>query len=230
MHKITIAIDGYSSCGKSSTAKKVAKKLGYTYLDSGAMYRAVTLYFINNHISLTNPKEIERALSNIHIDFRLNDLGVTDTYLNGLIVESEIRKLYVADLVSEVSSIKEVRLAMVDQQRKMGKRKGIVMDGRDIGTVVFPNAELKIFMTADPLIRAQRRQMELLEKGEMIELDEILTNLQKRDLIDTTRKESPLIKALDAKEIDTSFMTLDEQIDMVCVLADMSLSKTSTAN
>lgn len=230
MHKITIAIDGYSSCGKSSTAKKVAKKLGYTYLDSGAMYRAVTLYFINNHISLTNPKEIERALSNIHIDFRLNDLGVTDTYLNGLIVESEIRKLYVADLVSEVSSIKEVRLAMVDQQRKMGKRKGIVMDGRDIGTVVFPNAELKIFMTADPLIRAQRRQMELLEKGEMIELDEILTNLQKRDLIDTTRKESPLIKAQDAKEIDTSFMTLDEQIDMVCVLADMSLSKTSTAN
>jgi CMP/dCMP kinase len=230
MHKITIAIDGYSSCGKSSTAKKVAKKLGYTYLDSGAMYRAVTLYFINNHISLTNPKEIERALSNIHIDFRLNDLGVTDTYLNGLIVESEIRKLYVADFVSEVSSIKEVRLAMVDQQRKMGKRKGIVMDGRDIGTVVFPNAELKIFMTADPLIRAQRRQMELLEKGEMIELDEILTNLQKRDLIDTTRKESPLIKAQDAKEIDTSFMTLDEQIEMVCVLADMSLSKTSTAN
>jgi cytidylate kinase len=166
MPKIIVAIDGYSSCGKSTTAKLVARQLNYPYIDTGAMYRAVTLYFIQNHISLTNPKEIENALSKVHISFRRHpELGRNDTYLNGLNVEDEIRKMYVSEQVSEVSAIAEVRHALVAQQQRMGKTKGIVMDGRDIGTVVFPQAELKIFMTADPHIRAQRRQLELMEKG-----------------------------------------------------------------
>ncbi|MCP9748998.1 (d)CMP kinase [Lacihabitans sp. CS3-21] len=225
MSKIIIAIDGYSSCGKSTTAKKAAASMGYSYIDTGAMYRAVTLYFIQNHVSLSNSKEVETALNNITIEFRINAVGQNQTYLNGLNVEDEIRKLYVADKVSEVSAIAAVRHAMVDQQRKMGKKKGFVMDGRDIGTVVFPDAELKIFMTADPFIRAHRRQIELMTKGEVLDLEDILENIKKRDVIDTTRTESPLKKAEDAVVIDTTFMTLDEQVDQVILMADMVVLK-----
>ena len=161
MQKITIAVDGYSSCGKSTTAKKVAARLGYSYIDTGAMYRAVTLYFHQHLVTLTNEKEVAKALDNIQIEFRRNpNDGRNETFLNGLNVEDEIRKLYIANQVSEVSAIAQVRHAMVAQQRKMGKKKGVVMDGRDIGTVVFPDAELKSFMTADPIIRANRRQIE----------------------------------------------------------------------
>lgn len=225
MHRIIIAIDGYSSCGKSTTAKKVATRLGYTYIDTGAMYRAVTLYFINNHITLTNPKEVSRALDNISIEFRRNEAGEGITYLNGMNVESEIRKLYVANKVSEVSAIAEVRHALVAQQREMGAKKGVVMDGRDIGTVVFPDAHLKVFMTADSVIRAERRQKELFEKGEVVTLNEILDNIKKRDFIDTTRKESPLRQAPDATLIDTSYMTFGEQIAAVCLLADQTIAR-----
>lgn len=225
MAKIIIAVDGYSSCGKSTTAKQVAKHLGYAYIDTGAMYRAVTLYFLQNHISLSNIHEISKGLDNIHIEFRRNDAGQNQTFLNGLNVEDEIRKLYVANSVSEVSAIAEVRHAMVDLQRKMGKKKGFIMDGRDIGTVVFPQADLKVFMTADPLVRAYRRQIELLEKGEILEFEEIIKNIEKRDIIDTTRAESPLRQAPDAILIDTTNMTLDEQIDQITILADLVISK-----
>jgi cytidylate kinase len=224
MPKIIVAVDGYSSCGKSSTAKLVAEKLGYNYIDTGAMYRAVTLYFIQNHVSLNSPIEVADALGKIEIEFRQNALLKSDTYLNGLNVEDEIRKLYVADKVSEVAANKEVRQAMVRQQQKMGKRKGYVLDGRDIGTVVFPDAELKIFMTADKLVRAQRRQAELLEKGEVLDLEEIIKNLEKRDLIDTTREEGPLKMADGANVVDTTFMTLDEQVEQVVLWADTLIS------
>jgi CMP/dCMP kinase len=227
MSKIIIAIDGYSSCGKSTTAKQVAAHLGYGYIDTGAMYRAVTLYFIQNHVSCTNPNEVSKALSEITIEFRLDENQKNNTYLNGLNVEDEIRKLYVANRVSEVSAVAEVRHAMVDQQRKMGKKRGFVMDGRDIGTVVFPDAELKVFMTADPLVRGQRRQIELMEKGDLLDLEEIMQNLKKRDLIDTTRTESPLKQAEDAEVIDTTYMTLDEQIDQVCILASYAIAETT---
>lgn len=227
MSKIIIAIDGYSSCGKSTTAKQVAAHLGYGYIDTGAMYRAVTLYFIQNHVSCTNPNEVSKALSEITIEFRLDENQKNNTYLNGLNVEEEIRKLYVANRVSEVSAVAEVRHAMVDQQRKMGKKRGFVMDGRDIGTVVFPDAELKVFMTADPLVRGQRRQIELMEKGDLLDLEEIMQNLKKRDLIDTTRTESPLKQAEDAEVIDTTYMTLDEQIDQVCILASYAIAETT---
>lgn len=226
MPKIIIAVDGYSSCGKSTTAKGVAAYLGYAYIDTGAMYRAVTLYFHTNHVSLTNPKEISKALENIKIDFRRNpETGRNETYLNGLNVEDEIRKLYIANWVSEVSAVSDVRRAMVAQQQRMGKTRGVVMDGRDIGTVVFPDAELKVFMTAEPEIRAERRQVELLAKGEMLDLDDILQNIKKRDHIDTTRNDSPLRQASDAIPVDTSFMTLDEQIDLVTQLADERISR-----
>lgn len=225
MHNIIIAIDGYSSCGKSTTAKQVAKNLGYTYIDTGAMYRAVTLYFINNRVTLTNPKDVSKALDNIMIEFRRDEEGAGITYLNGLNVEKEIRKMYVANKVSEVSAIAEVRHSLVAQQRVMGAKKGVVMDGRDIGTVVFPDAHLKVFMTADPVIRAERRQKELFEKGEIATLDEILENIKKRDFIDTTRTESPLRQAPDAVLIDTSYMTFGEQIAAVCLLADQAVAR-----
>lgn len=213
--KIVIAIDGYSACGKSTTAKEVARILGYRYIDSGAMYRAVTLYFLNNHISLSNPKEIARALSQIHISFKVNSKGNSETYLNNLNVEKEIRKMRVSEHVSPVSALKDVRVAMVDQQRRMGKEKAIVMDGRDIGTVVFPNAELKFFMTADMIVRAIRRQKELLESDRLVDLDNVIENITQRDKIDTTRKESPLRQASDAITIDTTHITIDEQVDEV---------------
>ncbi|WP_338874815.1 (d)CMP kinase [Spirosoma sp. SC4-14] len=226
MPKIVIAIDGYSSCGKSTTAKAVAAKMGYGYIDTGAMYRAVTLFFIQERIAFTNQKEVELALERIHITFNYsNQTGKNQTCLNGLNVEDEIRTMHISNLVSEVSAIPEVRWAMVAQQQKMGRRRGVVMDGRDIGTTVFPDAEVKVFMTAETYIRAQRRQQELLAKGELVNMDEIIKNIEKRDLIDTTRSESPLVKAADATLLDTSHMTIEEQVDWVIELADRRLAE-----
>lgn len=219
MRKITIAIDGYSACGKSTTAKEVAAILGYHYIDSGAMYRAVTLFFLDNHISLTNPKEIQKALTQIQLSFHLNSHSSSDIFMNGISVEKKIRKMRISENVSQVSTIKEVRHAMVSQQRKWGKDKGIVMDGRDIGSIVFPDAELKLFLTADIQVRAYRRQQELLEKDQLVDLDTILSNLTDRDRIDSTRKESPLVKAKDAIGLDTTHITIDEQVDEVVRMA-----------
>jgi CMP/dCMP kinase len=219
LKKIVIAIDGYSACGKSTTAKQVAGVLGYRYIDTGAMYRAVTLYFLNHHISLTNPKEVAKALQQITITFNVNSKNVSETYLNGLNIENEIRRMRISENVSQVSTVKDVRVFLVEQQRRMGKEKGIVMDGRDIGTVVFPNADLKVFMTADILVRAFRRQRELLERKSMVDLDEVVDNLIQRDRIDTTRLESPLKQADDALVIDTTHITVDEQVDEVVRLA-----------
>ena len=216
MKKIVVAIDGYSSCGKSTTAKLVAQELHYAYIDTGAMYRAVTLYFLEHYIDFTNLKKINQALEDIHITFARNTRSQrNEVFLNGLNVEDEIRKMYISDQVSEVSVISEVRHAMVAQQQKMGKRRGVVMDGRDIGTTVFPDAEVKVFMTADVYIRAKRRQQELLEKNQLVPIDTIVENLKKRDLIDSTRKESPLVRAEDAAELDTTHITIDEQVDFV---------------
>lgn len=220
MKKIVIAVDGYSACGKSSTAKEVASRLGYIYIDTGAMYRAVTLFFLRNYINLDNPKDVERALEGINVSFIPDaHTGINETYLNGLNVEKEIRSMEVSGKVSEVSAIPAVRKAMVEQQRKLGKTKAVVMDGRDIGTFVFPDAELKVFMTADFDVRATRRQQELLEKGEMIEFEVVKKNLQHRDTIDTTRSESPLKKAGDAHVIDTTALTMEEQIEQIVQLA-----------
>jgi len=216
MKKIIVALDGYSSCGKSSTAKKVAAALSYVFIDSGAMYRAVALYFVRNQIDLNNLDQVKAALNEIEISFQFNsERQASDTFLNGENVEAEIRKMYISELVSSVSSIPEVRHAMVAQQQKMGEKKGIVMDGRDIGTVVFPNAEVKIFMHAEPLIRAQRRQLELAAKGENIPIAEILENLKKRDLADSTRSEGPLKRATDAIDLDTSYCTMENQVKFV---------------
>ena len=219
LRKIVIAIDGYSACGKSSTAKAVANVLGYRYIDTGAMYRAVTLYFMEHHIALTNPKEITKALQQITISFMVNSKRLTETYLNGLNVEKAIRSMRISEQVSQVSAIKEVRNAMVEHQRKMGKDKAVVMDGRDIGTVVFPQAELKLFMTADLLVRAFRRQKELLDKDRLVDLDDVISNILQRDQIDTTRTESPLRQAENAVLIDTTHITLEEQVDEVVRLA-----------
>ena len=225
MSRIVIAIDGYSSCGKSTTAKAVAARLGYTYLDTGAMYRAVSLYFIQQRIALTNPNEVQHALNHIQISFTHNPkTNRSDTCLNGINVEDEIRRMYISNMVSEVSAIASVRRAMVAQQQRMGKRRGVVMDGRDIGTTVFPDAEVKVFMTADTYIRAKRRQRELLDKGELVNLDEIIQNIEKRDHIDTTRAESPLVQAADARFLDTSYMTVDEQVDWVIHYADQRVA------
>ena len=215
LKKIVIAIDGYSACGKSTTAKQVASILGYRYIDTGAMYRAVTLHFLDHHVALTNPKEVTRALQQIHITFKVNSKNISETFLNGLNVEKEIRKMRISENVSQVSTLKEVRQTLVEQQRRMGKEKGVVMDGRDIGTVVFPNAELKLFMTAEVLVRAFRRQRELLQRGQLVDLDDVIENLLHRDKIDTGREESPLRQADDAIVIDTTHITIDEQVDEV---------------
>ncbi len=216
MPKIIVAIDGYSACGKSTTARMVAQALQYSYVDSGAMYRAVTLYFIRKLIDPTNPKHVALALSQIEIGFRHNPLsGNSDTILNNENIEDEIRTMAVSNKVSEVAALPEVRKAMVAQQQKMGKKKGIVMDGRDIGTTVFPNAELKVFMTATMEIRAYRRQQELLAKDQLVSLTEIEHNLSERDRIDTTRNDSPLRKADDAIVIDNTHLTIEEQVEIV---------------
>ncbi len=216
---IVIAIDGFSSCGKSTFAKQIAKKLNYLFVDSGAMYRAVTLAFIKHNIiekgKVDSVKYLD-TLSKIDVGFAFNDAkGLFEVTLDGVVVENEIRKPEVANLVSVVAAIPEVRERMVELQRKLGEKKGIVMDGRDIGTVVFPNAELKIFMTADPVIRAERRLKELLEKGINITLDEVLANIKERDHLDQTRDVSPLQKAHDAIVLDNSHMTVEEQMNWV---------------
>ncbi len=219
LRKIVIAIDGYSACGKSSTAKEVSNILGYRYIDTGAMYRAVTLFFLEQHVAITNPKEIVRVLEHIHISFKVNSKNKSETYLNGLNVEKEIRSMRVSEIVSQVSTIKEVRTAMVGQQRRMGKERAVVMDGRDIGTVVFPQAELKIFMNADLLVRAFRRQKELLQRDQLVDLDDVVENIIQRDKIDTTRTESPLRQATDAIPLDTTYISFDEQVDEVIRMA-----------
>ncbi len=209
-----IAIDGYSSCGKSTLAKTLAVKLGFTFIDTGAMYRAVTLYFLKNEVDFEDKEALERALAEIDIHIQNKD-GENRLFLNGKDVSVDIRQMYVSDRVSEVSALKEVREAMVRQQRELGERTNIVMDGRDIGTVVFPHADLKIFMTASPEVRTQRRYEELLQKGEKISLEEVAVNLKHRDNIDTTREVSPLKKAEDAVFLDNSKMSREEQLDFV---------------
>jgi cytidylate kinase len=209
---IVIAIDGYSSCGKSTLAKALAKKLNFIYIDSGAMYRAVTLYFLRNDIDLQDADLVKDALNNIHLDFQTIN-NQTSIMLNGEDVSKEIRQMHVAEKVSTVSAIKEVRIEMVKQQQRMGKSGSIVMDGRDIGTVVFPDADLKLFMTADPQIRAERRYTELISKGEEVNIEEIFENLAKRDYQDTTRKESPLLQAQDAIVLDNSIINEAEQLE-----------------
>jgi len=226
MRRIIIAIDGYSACGKSTTAKAVAKKLGYTFIDSGAMYRAVTHYFQANHVSLTNSNEVDKALDEINISFRYKEEeDEYETILNGKNIEKDIRTMTVTRLVSEVSALKAVRLALVKQQQKMGKEKGIVMDGRDIGTHVFPQADLKIFMTADKWVRAERRQKELFARGEILDLKEVIDSIEKRDFLDTTRDESPLMKAEDAWDLDNTELTMDEQVDVVLKWVDKKTSE-----
>lgn len=211
MKKILIAIDGYSSCGKSTLAKALSKALHYAYVDTGAMYRAVTLYFLDNHIDFENSENIKNALEHIEIHFERLE-GKNTTFLNGKNVEDEIRTMRISGRVSDVAAISDVRRAMVKQQKKMGARKGVVMDGRDIGTVVFPDAELKIFLTADPEIRVIRRYDELKNKGENIDIEDIRFNLSERDRIDTSRADSPLKKADDAIVLDNSGLTEVEQL------------------
>lgn len=216
MKNIVIALDGNSGCGKSSTAKVLAKKLKYIYIDTGAMYRAVTLFFIKHNIDLKNDLDVAEALKQIDISFEYNiETAKNETFLNGKNVENKIRQMEVSNMVSPVSEISMVRRKLVEQQRRLGKEKGVVMDGRDIGTVVFPDAELKIFMTAALEVRALRRQKELMEKNTEVELEEVIENLKNRDNIDSSRADSPLKKAQDAYEIDTSNLTFDEQVNQI---------------
>jgi cytidylate kinase len=211
--KILITIDGWSSCGKSTLAKQLAKELGYVYIDSGAMYRAITLYFLRNHIDWSKQDSVLEALKSTHLEFLSNHkTGQTEIHLNGENVEYVIRDLLVAEKVSEIAAIGEVREFAVAQQKQMGKKKGIVMDGRDIGTVVFPNAELKIFMTADKDVRVQRRFRELHEKNPNITIEEVKQNLETRDRIDSTREISPLSKAKDAIVLDNTHISEKEQL------------------
>lgn len=232
--KIVIAIDGHSSCGKSTVAKELAKALGYIYLDSGAMYRAVTLFALRNGLAANgqvNEPELTARLSEITIEFRLNPGSLqNETYLNGENVEEEIRRLPVSTHVSPVATIREVREAMVKQQQAMGKNKGIVMDGRDIGTAVFPAAELKIFMTASPKVRAQRRYDELTGKGQQVSFEEILHNVEERDRIDSGREVSPLRKADDALILDNSYLNRDEQLNWALQKARETIQQAKVLN
>ncbi len=217
--KIIITIDGWSSCGKSTLAKQLAKELGYVYVDSGAMYRAITLYFLRNNIDFAEKKEIKEALKSINLEFVFNaKSNSSEIYLNGENVEYLIRDLIIAEKVSDVAAIKEVREFAVAQQQLMGTKKGIVMDGRDIGTVVFPKAELKIFMTADNAIRVQRRFKELYEKNPNVTIEEVKDNLEMRDYIDSHREVSPLRKAKDAIELDNTNLTEKEQFSRALLL------------
>ncbi|MCA0131631.1 (d)CMP kinase [Winogradskyella alexanderae] len=227
--KIIIAIDGFSSTGKSTIAKKLAQILNYIYVDTGAMYRAVTYYALQNGL-IVNKKLKEKALINklddINISFKYNDkLGYAEVYLNGKNIESEIRTLEVSQFVSPVATISEVRRKLVQQQQLMGRDKGIVMDGRDIGTVVFPNAELKLFMTASAETRAKRRYEELLERGQNLSYDEVLENVTSRDKIDSTREDSPLRKTEDAVVIDNSNLTINEQVNSILAMIDRLIKK-----
>jgi cytidylate kinase len=223
--KIIIAIDGWSSCGKSTLAKELAKELGYLYVDSGAMYRAITLYFLRNHIDWTDKSEVKKALKEISLEFIFNEKSQqSEMHLNEENVEYVIRDLVVAEKVSDVAAIKEVRKFAVEQQQMMGKKKGIIMDGRDIGTVVFPKAELKIFLTADNAVRVERRFKELFEKNPNITIEEIKANLEMRDYIDSNREESPLRKADDAILVDNTNMTAKETIQKVAKLAKQAIT------
>jgi cytidylate kinase len=214
-NKIIIAIDGFSSCGKSTLAKALASKLEYVFIDTGAMYRAIALYFLRNNIAFDNTLEITKALSNIKLHFAYNSATLkSDMFLNDENVELQIREMQVSSKVSEVAAIGAVRDFAVAQQQEMGKQKGIVMDGRDIGTVVFPNAELKIFVTADPAIRANRRFKELQAKDPSITMEAVAENLQHRDHIDSTREHSPLKQAADALVLDNSLINREEQFDI----------------
>jgi len=225
--KITIAIDGFSSTGKSTLAKQLANHVGYAYVDTGAMYRAVTLYAMENGFiaeDFFNKEGLLNSLEDITLQFLYNpDLGFAEMFLNEENVEGKIRKIEVSNLVSRVAEVSAVRSMLVKQQQHMGENKGVVMDGRDIGTVVFPNAELKLFMTASPEVRARRRFDELTAKGDNVSYAEVLKNVQDRDHIDTHRKDSPLVKADDAIEIDNSYLTIYEQFDKVLALVQNAL-------
>jgi len=227
MNKITIAIDGFSSTGKSTVAKQLAKHLGYVYVDTGAMYRSVALYTMQN--GLINKDDFNKEaliyqLHNIQIQFKFNeDLGFAEVYLNEINVEKEIRTLEVSSFVSQVAAVSEVRLKLVEQQQKMGEGKGVVMDGRDIGTVVFPRAELKLFMIASAQTRAERRYKELIDRGDQVSYEAVLKNVQERDYLDSNREDSPLSKADDAIEIDNSNLSLKEQFNKVLQLAIMAI-------
>jgi len=224
MRRITIAIDGYSSCGKSTLAKALAAELGYSYVDTGAMYRAVTLYALQHGIikdGAFSEKDIVNTLDHIILSFQFNaNAGTSETFMNGINIEKEIRQMDVSSYVSPVSKIHDVRTKMVALQRQMGRSKGVVMDGRDIGTNVFPDAELKIFMTADPDIRTQRRLDEMKAKGTLISRDDVRRNLMERDYEDTHRKENPLIQAPDAVVLDNSELTREEQLQFVVKLVN----------
>lgn len=223
MKKITIAIDGYSSTGKSTIAKQVAKELGYAYVDSGAMYRAVTLYALNNNFigkENNNIQALIKMLPYIKLKFKYNSaLGYSEIFLDGENVEKEIRTLEVSNYVSTVAAITEVRQMLVELQKEMGKDKGVVMDGRDIGTVVFPDAEFKLFMTASPETRAHRRYKELIDRGDKVTYDEVLENVQNRDYIDSHRENSPLIKANDAIEFDNTDLGIQDQFERIVGMA-----------
>ena len=216
MQPLVIAIDGYSSCGKSTTAKAVAAELHYAYVDTGAMYRAVTLHLLEHAIPFEALAQVEEALHTLRISFRRNrSTGRNEVFVNGLNREDDIRQMRISNSVSEVSVIPLVRHALVAQQQRMGRKRGVVMDGRDIGTTVFPDAEVKVFMTADVTVRALRRQDELAAKNEQVPLEAIIENLRKRDHIDSTRAESPLRRAPDAVLLDTTHITISEQVDFV---------------
>ena len=227
MKKIVIAIDGFSSTGKSTVAKQLAKQLNYIYVDTGAMYRAVTYFALENKFigeGFFNEEALINRLEDISITFKFNEaLGFAEVYLNGKNIEADIRTLRVSKYVSPVATLSEVRRKLVEQQQLMGKDKGIVMDGRDIGTVVFPDAELKIFMTASAETRAKRRYKELLERGHNLSYDDVLENVTTRDHIDSTREDSPLVKAEDAIEIDNSDLTIEEQLQTLIGLANESI-------
>jgi cytidylate kinase len=224
MKKITIAIDGFSSTGKSTLAKQIANQLGYIYVDTGAMYRAVTYFAMQHNFVSENhldTEELIKNLSDITLQFRFNEkLGFAEMYLNNENIETPIRNIEVSRLVSKIAEISQVRSKLVEQQQQMGENKGIVMDGRDIGTVVFPNADLKLFMTASTTTKAQRRFDELIEKGQQVTFEEVLQNVQERDYIDTHRDDSPLVKAEDAIEIDNSNLTKKEQFELVMELVN----------
>lgn len=229
MKKITIAIDGFSSTGKSTLAKQVAKQLGYVYVDTGAMYRAVTLFAMQNNLIDAfefDKEQLIKRLPEINLRFQFNSqLGFAEMFLNDVNVEKQIRTLEVSSFVSQIAEVSQVRAMLVKQQQQMGKDKGVVMDGRDIGTVVFPDAELKIFMTASPDVRAQRRFDELSEKGQLVSYDRVLENVLQRDFIDTNRDDSPLVKANDAIEIDNSNLSREEQYLQVLQLAQKEITK-----
>lgn len=222
--KLIITIDGWSSCGKSTLAKQLAKELGYVYIDSGAMYRAVTLYFLRNHVDWTDSKQVIHALQEISISFEFNSKSEkSEIYLNGENVEYVIRDLVVAEKVSEVAAIAEVRNFAVAQQQEMGKKKGIIMDGRDIGTTVFPDAELKIFMTADSSVRVERRFREMYDKNPNVTIDEVKNNLEMRDYIDSHREISPLRMAEDAILLDNTNLTMEQQLGIALNLVKEKL-------